>query len=184
VTSAVFDAHVGRYQLAPAAIITISRDGSRFLAQLTGQPAFEIFAESDTRYFLKVVDAQLTFERDAQNRTVAVVLHQNGIDQRAPRVEGEPVMPKELSLSADVLDRYVGRYALAPGFTITVTRDGTRLLAQLTGQPAIEVFASAEREFFYKVVNARLTFETDGKSPATAVVLHQNGQSPRAPRVE
>ena len=43
-----FDRYVGRYQLAPAAIVTISRDGSRFLAQLTGQPVFDIYAENDT----------------------------------------------------------------------------------------------------------------------------------------
>ena len=63
-----FDRYVGRYQLAPAAIITVTRDGGRFLAQLTGQPAFEIFAESEKKFFLKVVDAQLTFEIDAQNK--------------------------------------------------------------------------------------------------------------------
>ena len=65
----------------------MTRDGSRFFAQLTGQPTFEIFAESEKEFFLKVVDAQLTFETDAQNKAVAVVLHQNGADQRAPRIE-------------------------------------------------------------------------------------------------
>jgi serine-type D-Ala-D-Ala carboxypeptidase/endopeptidase len=87
VDPAVFDRLVGRYQLAPAAILTISRDGGRFLVQLTGQPTFEIFPEGEKDYFLKVVDAQLTFETDAQNKAVAVVLHQNGAHQRAPRVD-------------------------------------------------------------------------------------------------
>ena len=80
----------GSYQLAPAAILTVTRDGSRRFVQLTGQPAFEIFAESEKKFFLKVVDAQLTFETDAQNTAVAVVLHQNGMDRRAPRIEGRP----------------------------------------------------------------------------------------------
>src|SRR5688572_6603322 len=180
---AIFDRYVGRYQLAPAAIITISRDGARFLAQLTGQPAFEIFAESEKDFFLKVVDAQLTFETDAQNRPLAVVLHQNGIDQRAPRIEGEPVQPKEIALDAAVLDRYVGEYQLAPGLVMTIRREGSRMFAQLTGQPSIEIFASAEREFFYKMVNAQLTFEVGAAGPATAIVLHQNGQNPRGPRI-
>ncbi len=70
-----------------SAILTVTRDGNRFFVQLTGQPAFEVFAESDRKFFLKVVDAQLTFETDAQNKPIAVVLHQNGIDQRAPRIE-------------------------------------------------------------------------------------------------
>ena len=81
----VFDRYVGRYQLGPAAIITISRDGDRFLVQLTGQPAFDIFAESEKTFFLKVVDAQLTFDIDEQGKAVALTLHQNGVNQRAAR---------------------------------------------------------------------------------------------------
>lgn len=183
VEPAIFDRYVGRYQLAPAIFITVSRDGARFLAQLTGQPAFEIFAESEKDFFLKVVDAQLTFETDAGNKTMAVVLHQNGIDQRAPRIEGEPVAPKEIPVAPEILERYVGEYQLAPGLVMTVRRDGARLFVQLTGQPSLEVYASGEREFFYKVVNAQLTFEAGADGPATAVVLHQNGQNPRASRM-
>jgi serine-type D-Ala-D-Ala carboxypeptidase/endopeptidase len=184
VDAAVFDRYVGRYQLAPSAILTISRKDNQFFVQLTGQPTFEIFAESEKRYFLKVVEAQLTFETDPQNKAVAVTLHQNGVDQRAPRIEGEPVMPKAITLDAAVLERYVGAYQLAPGATLTVTRTDNHLFVQLTGQPSFEVFPSAEREFFYKVVNAQLTFEVEGQGAATAVVLHQNGQHPRAPRIK
>ena len=183
VDAAVFERYVGRYQLAPSAVLTITRDGTRFFVQLTGQPTFEIFAESEKDYFLKVVDAQLTFETDAQNKAVAVVLHQNGIDQRAPRIEGQPVVPKEIAVDPAVLDGYVGRYQLTPELVITITRDQAKLMAQLTGQPAFEVFASGERDFFYKVVNAQLTFEVDGQGRASAVVLNQFGRSSRAPRI-
>jgi serine-type D-Ala-D-Ala carboxypeptidase/endopeptidase len=86
IDAAVFDRYVGRYQFAPTVFLTISRDGDKFMVQLTGQPAFEIFAETEKDFFLKVVDAQLTFETDAQNQAVAVILHQNGRDQRATRV--------------------------------------------------------------------------------------------------
>ena len=183
---AVFDRYVGTYQLAPGVIITMSREGSRFLTQLTGQPAFEIYPESETRFFLKVVDAQLTFEVEGKGRATAVVLHQNGRDQRAPRVDvpAPPPTPTVVSLAPAVIDRYVGRYELAPGAILTVTRQDTRAFAQLTGQPAFEIFPSAEREFFYKVVDARLVFEVDAQGRATAVVLHQGGMTPRAPRVE
>src|SRR5262249_50828794 len=59
-----FDVFVGRYQFAPNVFLTISREESRFYAQLTGQSKIEIFPESPREYFLKVVDAQLTFEVD------------------------------------------------------------------------------------------------------------------------
>jgi CubicO group peptidase (beta-lactamase class C family) len=182
-TPAVFDRYVGRYQLAPAVFFTISREGERFLAQLTGQAVYEIFAESEKDFFYKVVDAQLTFETDPQGKAVAVVLHQNGVDQRAPKIEGDPVVPKEVTLDAKILEGYVGRYEFVPGgISITITRQDARLFAQITGQPSVEVFASGQRDFFYKVVNAQLTFETGPDGRATAVILHQFGRDQRAAR--
>ncbi len=179
----VFDRYVGRYQLAPAIFFVVTRDGSRFMVQLTGQAAYEVYAETERDFFYKVVDAQLTFETDAQGKALAVVLHQNGIDQRAPRIEGDAVVPKEVTLDPNVLEGYVGRYEFVPGgISITVTRQDARLFAQVTGQPSVEVFASGPRDFFYKVVNAQLTFEAGPDGRATAVVLHQFGKDQRAAR--
>src|SRR5580693_1901121 len=73
----LFDGYVGRYQLAPNFILTITREGDRLFAQATGQPKFEVFAEGDKDFFLKVIDAQLTFVTDASGPATAVILHQN-----------------------------------------------------------------------------------------------------------
>jgi D-alanyl-D-alanine-carboxypeptidase/D-alanyl-D-alanine-endopeptidase len=178
--------YVGRYQLAPQAILTMTREGGRLFTQLTGQPKFEIFAENDQEFFLKVVDAQLTFETDATGKAVAVVLHQNGGNQRAPRIEGEPVIPKGIALDTAVLDGCVGRYeiAQAPGMNMTITRDGAQLFAQITGQPKAEILARSAAEFFFTVADAQITFERDSQGKATALVLHQMGRDLRWTRVE
>lgn len=183
VDPAIFDRYAGRFQLAPAVFFTVTRKGTSLFVQLTGQPQFEVYPETEKDYFLKAVDAQLTFETDAQGKATAVVLHQMGRDQRAPRVEGEPVAPREVTLDAAVLNGYVGKYQLGAQAELTITRQDNRLFAQLTGQPSIQVFASAPREFFYKVVDAQLTFEAGSDGQATAVVLHQFGQNMRAARV-
>ena len=81
-----FDRYVGQYQLGPNAIITMSREGDRFYTQLTGQPKFEVFAESERKLFLKVVDAQFTFGVDTQGAATQVTLHQNGRDIVAKRM--------------------------------------------------------------------------------------------------
>jgi hypothetical protein len=47
---------------------------------------YEIFPASDTEFFYRVVDAQLTFERGSDGRAATVVLHQNGKDLRGIRV--------------------------------------------------------------------------------------------------
>jgi hypothetical protein len=83
----IFEGYVGNYQLAPNFSITITREGDHLFEQATNQPKFEIFPESDKDYFLKVVDAQITFVTDVQGRATELILHQGGADQHARRVE-------------------------------------------------------------------------------------------------
>ncbi|MGC2697382.1 MAG: TIGR03435 family protein [Candidatus Angelobacter sp.] len=82
----VFAGYVGRYQLAPDFIITITQAGDHLFAQATGQPIFELFAESERDFFLKAVDAQITFITDAHGRATELVLHQRD-DKHAKRIE-------------------------------------------------------------------------------------------------
>jgi D-alanyl-D-alanine-carboxypeptidase/D-alanyl-D-alanine-endopeptidase len=81
------DRYVGRYQLAPTFVLSVTRDGDHLFVQATGQPKFDLFAQSDQQFFLKAVDAQITFETDASGRTTTLILQQNGIDQAARRME-------------------------------------------------------------------------------------------------
>jgi len=83
----VLDSYVGSYQLSPNFEITISREGDHLFEQATGQPKFEIFPESEKDFFLKVVDAQITFVTNSEGRAAGLVLHQNGRDIPGNRVE-------------------------------------------------------------------------------------------------
>ena len=78
--------YVGKYQFDFGAVLDVVRKSDHLEAQLTGQAAFPIFASAKDKFFYKVVDAQLDFERDAGEKVVAVILHQNGRDMRAPRM--------------------------------------------------------------------------------------------------
>jgi CubicO group peptidase (beta-lactamase class C family) len=91
---------------------------------------------------------------------------------------------KEITVDPSLFDRYVGRYELAPDFTIAVTRDGTHLFGEATGQPRVELFAESDREYFVKEVDAQVTFEVDGQGHATALILHLNGADTRGRRIE
>lgn len=97
----------------------------------------------------------------------------NAVDMLAKMGAGEPL--KEIVVPESVLETYVGVYELAPGFTITVTREGAQLFGQATGQGRFEMFAKSETEFFLKVVTAQITFTVkDGK--VESLTLYQNGQ--------
>jgi len=83
----LFDKYAGRYELAPNFILTVTREGDHLFAQATGQPKFELFAESEKEYFLKVVDAQISFEVNASGVANQLILHQMGRDMPAKRIE-------------------------------------------------------------------------------------------------
>jgi CubicO group peptidase (beta-lactamase class C family) len=182
-----FDIYVGRYQATPEILLTVSREGTDFYAQLTGQPRFPVFHESERDFFFKVVDAQLTFQVDAQGRATAVVLHQLGRDQRFPKIEGEPEQSwfghKVNPIDPKVLDSYAGKYQVAPNVVTTVIAENGHLFMQALG-PKLEVFPETARDFFLKIVDTQFTFEVDAQGRATAVIQHLNGKDQRAPRIE
>jgi CubicO group peptidase (beta-lactamase class C family) len=95
-----------------------------------------------------------------------------------------PKERKEITVDPKLFDGYVGRYQMTPDFVITVTREGDHLFVQATGQPKFEVFAETEHDYFLKVVDAQITFVTDGASRATELILHQGGRDQHAKRVE
>jgi len=95
-----------------------------------------------------------------------------------------PPVRTAIAVPPEVLQRYVGVYQLAPQVVITVTRDGDRLFAQLTGQGAFEIFPESQAAFFWKVVDAQATFDIGPDGRATGLVLHQGGRDLPARRIE
>jgi hypothetical protein len=77
--------YVGRYQLAPQFVLEVSVVDGKLYVHPTGQPVLRLWAETETRFFLKEVDAVIDFERDASGATTGLVLHQNGRDMPARR---------------------------------------------------------------------------------------------------
>ena len=67
----------------------------------------------------------------------------------APRI-GDTVPPpkKEITVSPQILAKYVGTYELQPGFDLVITLEGDQLVTQATGQAKIPVFAESETKFF------------------------------------
>jgi CubicO group peptidase (beta-lactamase class C family) len=79
------DAYVGTYQLAPAFALTVRKEGGGLVTQATGQGAAAIYPSARDEFFLKVVDARISFVRDSTGRVTSLVLHQGGRDMAAPR---------------------------------------------------------------------------------------------------
>jgi D-alanyl-D-alanine carboxypeptidase len=74
----IFDKYAGEYELTPGFTIKFFRDGDKFMTQATGQGPAEIFPESPTKFFLKVVDGQVEFTLDPSGAVTGMVLTQGG----------------------------------------------------------------------------------------------------------
>ncbi len=182
---ATLSTYVGTYELGPGINMMIRLVGDHLTTQLTGQQQIPMFAESETKFFLKVVDAQVEFFKDASGAVTHAVMYQNGRERKVPRTSGtvvEPPQHKETSLPASTLARYVGTYQMPGNAELSVTLDGNQLKAQLTGQPPFPIFAESETLFFYKVVEATLEFQKDTSGAVTAVRLRQGAIDTVAPK--
>lgn len=77
--------YAGQYEIAPGINLVLRMDGEKLFAHLGGQEAIELFPESETLFFTKVVDAQIEFELDEAGRPAGLVLHQGGQNMPAQR---------------------------------------------------------------------------------------------------
>ncbi len=86
VEAATLASYVGKYKLL-GGTLTVTQEGDQLWAQLTGQPKFEIFPKSETEFFLKAINAQLTFVREKDGKVAKAILEQGGQKLEAPRAE-------------------------------------------------------------------------------------------------
>jgi serine-type D-Ala-D-Ala carboxypeptidase/endopeptidase len=93
----------------------------------------------------------------------------------------------EISLPAAELDRFVGRFDFGTGVTFVFTRDGDRLLAQRQGLitgPVLQIYPETPLKFFWRIVNAEVTFVADADGKINAAQFKQDTYSAPGKRVE
>lgn len=177
--------YTGTYELMPGAKIAITLEGNQLREKLGGQPAFPIYPESETMFFLKAVEAQIEFVKDAKGAVTHLILHQNGVDQKAPRVSDKaevPPAPKEIQVSPELLAKYAGKYDMGTGADVTMTVEDGHFMTQISGQPKFELFPESDTKFFLKVIEAQVEFFTDANGTVTHLIIHQGGQDLKAVR--
>ena len=96
---------------------------------------------------------------------------------------GDRPAHREIAVDAKILQGYVGKYKFGSK-VLDVTLAGAQLSAQMSGQPSFPLFAESSTKFFYKVVDAQITFAPDAKGVAQSLVLHQNGSDLSMPRID
>ena len=85
VAPAILAAYVGTYEIAPTFSIVVTLEDGHLMSQPTNQRKVELFAASESRFFLKVVDAEVEFVKNEKGEVTHLVLHQNGRDLEGTR---------------------------------------------------------------------------------------------------
>jgi uncharacterized protein len=88
-----FDPYIGQYTdevNLPGLVISVFREGERFYGRATSQDRFEMFPLSETKFFLKVTEADLEFVRDAGGHVTEMKLRQGGGNFTLKRIADAP----------------------------------------------------------------------------------------------
>ena len=83
----ILDRYTGTYDLGDLRKMVVTNEDGKLMVQATGQPKFQAFPESETRFFLKVVDATFDFVMGDNGKAKELNLHQGGADVTGTRVK-------------------------------------------------------------------------------------------------
>lgn len=81
----ILSRYAGNYELMPGFVLAVTIEGDRIFSQATGQGKVEIFPETETKFFLKVVEATLDFVKDEAGNYNKVILHQGTVKMEGKR---------------------------------------------------------------------------------------------------
>lgn len=169
---ATLQTYVGTYSIAPNVNLMISLEGEQLFSQMSGQRKLPLFAEAETRFFTKAVDAQIEFVSEGA-KISGVVLQQNGREIKGARTADTVLVRKEITVPVATLQRYVGTYELRPGFDLVIKVENDALILHPTGQGTDRLYAETESKFFSKVVDATIEFDRDASGNSTSLTLNQ-----------
>jgi len=117
------------------------------------------------------------------NKEKAIEYYKKSVDMNPGNKNGIDMLKilgveykKEITVSENILNEYVGEYELAPNFIITVRREAGQLYAQATGQPEFEIYPSSETEFYLTAVEAQIKFNRNEEGKVTGLTLFQGGR--------
>ena len=110
--------------------------------------------------------------------------NQSGINALKKLGDDVSDLIKEVKVSNAVLETYIGKYELQPGFFITVTKEGNQLKTQVTGQAVFDVFPKSENEFYLKVANAQLVFNKNDAGNIDSITLFQGGREMKGRKID
>ena len=176
VDEATLRGYEGVYRIDENSARTLRVAGGRLTSQRSGGQAYPLVPVDEDTFLFEEGFSRMVFERGDDGAVVAMRFfpEDEGEGERIARSdEPLPTARTEVDLPRAALERIAGEYVFQ-GAVLKVFLDGDTPRAQLSGQPAFEIFAESASAFFLKVVDASLRFAPETGTPAT-VTLSQGG---------
>ena len=181
---------VGQAEIGLAWFVS-STDGREIVTHSGATGGFASFAGYDPKERIGVVVLS-----NASTRGGVDDIGMHLLNPDAPLANLEPPSRhQEIPIDPKLLHQYTGRYRVTPNLVFEITCDGNRLFAQgfaqfphqrpgdLTGLPKFELFAEGEKNFFARVSDSQIAFETGPDGRARSLILRRGGRDMPAPRV-
>jgi CubicO group peptidase (beta-lactamase class C family) len=181
----VLGRYVGMYETGPGRHMIVRRetDGNLTL-QAPNNVRFRLYAESNTKFFVKRTPWRFTFNTNEAGAVVGMSADLEGTQRVAPKVAGDPPAPAvvagnaalDLPITAADMNRYAGTYAMQRGpREIRVFVEDGRLMAQPTGQNATRLLNQGNQVFVpAAAMDVRVTFTVENDR-VIAITLRQGG---------
>jgi len=87
VNDKILQTYVGEYEIPSAFTFLVTKEQDRLFIQAIGQDQFEIFADTENKFFTKVDDAQFEFVKDDSGKVTKVVMNQGGRQADAKKIK-------------------------------------------------------------------------------------------------
>jgi len=85
--SKILEDYAGKYRLSPDIVLEVLKENNHLFAQFPALGKVELYPESETKFFLKVIDAQVSFLRDEKGEVTRLIVHQGGSNLPAPKLK-------------------------------------------------------------------------------------------------
>ncbi|MBT8263139.1 MAG: serine hydrolase [Bacteroidia bacterium] len=167
---------LGTYQFSDDVLRYVTFEDGQMYSQREGSSKLKIYPVSANRFYFEGSTTNYTFSIK-EGKKQALFGSRINREMGYESTKKQAAEKKSISLGASVLKRYVGTYALQPGFDIVITSEENQIFAQATGQPKFELYAEDETNFFLKAVNASIEFKLNDNGVYDSMVLTQGGQT-------
>lgn len=170
----ILESYTGVYSLTPNFDINVTIEDGRLTVQATGQGKLPFYPESESRFFCKLLDAQITFVQGQNGKIDHLILHQGSIDQKAVR-KGDVKERKVVEVSSDVIESYTGAYVIAPNVAMKISLENGKLMGNAPGMNSFQLFPESKTKFFMKEIPAKISFVPDKDGKVNHIIIHHPG---------